>query len=162
MPSHTLLLKPTFSHSCIHRSRTRWRKLAADLLLLRTKSESSLDRQAKPRTNFEIIEDVKAHTQRSASAMDRVMVETNEGLKTVHVAGEVFHNIRTSSERVSEQIQEVSAASEQIEFAAQEVTASIENFAKFSEQASFQAEEVAAVRKSNWHRWRRSQRLQYR
>jgi methyl-accepting chemotaxis protein len=93
----------------------------------------------------EIIEDVKAHTQRTASAMDRVKVETDQGLKKVHVAGEVFHNIRTSSEKVSEQIQEVSAASEQIASAAQEVTASIENFAKFSEQASFQAEEVAAA-----------------
>ena len=86
-----------------------------------------------------------SHTQRSASAMNHVMVETDEGLKTVQVAGEVFHTIRTSSERVSEQIQEVSAASEQIASAAQEVTASIENFAKFSEQASFQAEEVAAA-----------------
>ncbi|RXJ00712.1 methyl-accepting chemotaxis protein [Anaerobacillus alkaliphilus] len=91
-----------------------------------------------------LVEEIQSDTSMSISSMDKVNDEVQTGLMLVNQAGEVFGRILAAVQKVTEQIQEISATSEEMSASSQQVAASIQQTSLIAEEASMNSQNVAS------------------
>ncbi|WP_442602674.1 methyl-accepting chemotaxis protein [Paenibacillus sp. KN14-4R] len=87
-----------------------------------------------------IVGDVK----RVSTAMEASMEQVTTGKKAVNMAGKTFDDIVISLHSVHEQVQEVSAAAEQMSAGSEQVAASLDELSTIARGASMNSQSVAA------------------
>lgn len=105
-----------------------------------------LAEQAKSSTQrvADLIITVQTDALSSATSMNKVDREVQEGIQSVHKAGEVFKRILQATEEVSKQIQDVSASSQELSASTEELGASVENMAGIAKKSTQEAKNVAS------------------
>lgn len=73
----------------------------------------------------ELINQVQTDTQITTGAMQEAIQEVESGISSVNYAGQAFHEIVKSAEKVSHKIQEVAAAAQEMASSSEEVNASV-------------------------------------
>jgi methyl-accepting chemotaxis protein len=84
------------------------------------------------------------NTDKVVHAIDKEQKEVESGLLIVREADEAFRRILQEVEHVADQVQEVSAVSEQIAAGSQEVTASVEEMARISRETNTHYQGIAS------------------
>lgn len=93
----------------------------------------------------EIIANMREDVDRSVSGMAAAAKEAEAGLAVVDEAGRAFENILHAAKNVTDQIVDVSAASQEIAASSEEITATVEEISQISRRALIQAQTVAAA-----------------
>jgi methyl-accepting chemotaxis protein len=93
----------------------------------------------------DLIRQIQHDTGEAVIAMEKGTENAELGMKVVHQAGEAFNAIVHKVERVAEQIQEVSAISEQMAASSQEVTASVIDMDKIADASLQRSKEAASL-----------------
>ncbi|MBD0382109.1 methyl-accepting chemotaxis protein [Paenibacillus sedimenti] len=92
-----------------------------------------------------LIQEIRQDTEQSVRAMEGVAQEVKQGIDTVHAAGSTFGHIVRSSQSVAEEIQDVSAAVEQMSAGSEEVAASLQEMMSISSKNASHSQSVAAA-----------------
>ncbi|MBL5766927.1 hypothetical protein B5V88_00960 [Heyndrickxia sporothermodurans] len=92
-----------------------------------------------------LIQTIQVETSKAVTSMERATKEVFEGIDVVHFAGEAFYMIQESVQTVTKQIQEVSAASEQMSTGVTHVAHSIEEITSVSETNAAGTQTVSAA-----------------
>lgn len=92
----------------------------------------------------ELIAAIMDNTDKVAHAIDKEQHEVESGLIIVREADEAFRCIMQEVEKVAEQVQEVSAVSEQIAAGSHEVSASVEEMALISRETNAHYQGIAS------------------
>ncbi|SEP11054.1 methyl-accepting chemotaxis protein [Paenibacillus sp. OV219] len=92
-----------------------------------------------------VIQQVTDDTLVAVQSMNATAVEAGEGLRSVREAGESFAGIAAASERVSGQVQEVAAASEQMAAGSEQVISSMKRLKEIARGSAETAMTVAAT-----------------
>lgn len=90
----------------------------------------------------ELIKDIQTETKRSVEEMNHVKQEVQAGIAITTETEQKFLLIVQSMEQVADQIQEMSATTEQISAGSQQVTASVSHMADISKQTSASSQNV--------------------
>ncbi|OXM82404.1 methyl-accepting chemotaxis protein [Paenibacillus rigui] len=93
----------------------------------------------------EVVQSIQEETGHTVKAMEAAMREVKEGMDMVNVAGHSFEEIRSSIDRVVQQIQEVSSASNLMAESTAQVTESIHEVVKVAEQSNAGTQELSAA-----------------
>jgi methyl-accepting chemotaxis protein len=80
----------------------------------------------------EVIQTIQTNSTYSVQAMEKVTHEVNAGIAMMNQASQSFKQILMASDGVADQIQDVSAASEQMSASSQEVAASVDETARIA------------------------------
>ena len=92
-----------------------------------------------------LITEVQEKTINAVVYMDQGKTEVSIGTQVVNVAGESFREIMKMIEKMSEQIHEISAATEEITSGSQQVVHSVREIDKESKKSAEQAQTVSAA-----------------
>ncbi|MBH5318377.1 HAMP domain-containing protein [Paenibacillus sp. GSMTC-2017] len=92
-----------------------------------------------------IIKEVQAETRLVEASMKRSVSEIEVGVDAVNVSGALFTSILKEIEAVNDQLQEVSAASEQMTAGTQQISATVTYQSELADKASAEAQSVAAA-----------------
>ena len=84
----------------------------------------------------ELIGEVRAQTEHTVEAMDMVTREVHAGITAVDTAGVAFLHILEAAKVVAEQIQEITAASEEMSTGSEQVTASVDELSRIAKNTS--------------------------
>lgn len=93
----------------------------------------------------QLIADIQAETGHAVHIMEKGTQEVAAGISAVNTAGEAFGQIRNSVNAAAHQIQEVSAASQQMSAGTAQVVHSIDVIAGIAENASSGAQQVSSA-----------------
>ncbi|UFJ39359.1 methyl-accepting chemotaxis protein [Brevibacillus humidisoli] len=93
----------------------------------------------------QLIEQIQSDTHLSVESMTTANRDVSEGMTTVRDAGEAFERIVQAVTRTTDQIQEVSAASEQLSASAQQVTGTVELMAMIARESTSHIQGVAGL-----------------
>ncbi|TXK84996.1 methyl-accepting chemotaxis protein [Paenibacillus sp. N3.4] len=93
----------------------------------------------------ELIHTIHSETNKAMISMEKTLIETNEGTNVIDQAGKSFGQIQLSVNGVSGQIQEVSAAVEQMAASALEVVHSIKSVSQLSEESAAGTQNVSGA-----------------
>ncbi|MCP3030964.1 methyl-accepting chemotaxis protein [Halobacillus sp. A1] len=91
-----------------------------------------------------IVEEIQAQISNAVFSSDQSKVEMEEGNETIKDTQSLFERIVESTEKVERQIQEVSAASEELFAGSEQAARSFLEFASFARDAETQNGEIAA------------------
>ncbi|WP_046174238.1 methyl-accepting chemotaxis protein [Domibacillus indicus] len=92
-----------------------------------------------------LILSIQSETNQAVESMESAASEVEEGIRTVHDAGNSFAHITSAIGDVTSQIQEVSAAVEQMAAGTSQVVSSINQVNSISESAASNTENVSAA-----------------
>lgn len=92
----------------------------------------------------EIIEEIQTDTKHSIGSMDRVSLETNEGMNLVEKTGASFSHIFTSAQTVANEVHEVANSAKMMLSQIDQLSKSIMEAAKQSEMTEDSTQSVAA------------------
>ncbi|WP_028590418.1 methyl-accepting chemotaxis protein [Paenibacillus massiliensis] len=73
-----------------------------------------------------LIDEIQEHIGKSAAAMQQGSIEVDKGLNVTQETGEFFENIMEATNKVANQIQDISSSTEEISASTQEMTATAE------------------------------------
>lgn len=73
-----------------------------------------------------LIDEIQEHIGKSAAAMQQGSIEVDKGLNVTQETGEFFENIMAATNKVANQIQDISSSTEEISASTQEMTATAE------------------------------------
>ncbi|MNW25956.1 Methyl-accepting chemotaxis protein McpB [compost metagenome] len=73
-----------------------------------------------------LIDEIQEHIGKSAEAMQQGSIEVDKGLNVTQETGEFFENIMAATNKVANQIQDISSSTEEISASTQEMTATAE------------------------------------
>ncbi|WP_139491669.1 methyl-accepting chemotaxis protein [Brevibacillus dissolubilis] len=91
----------------------------------------------------ELIHQIQEDTGKSVQAMDNVTREVSDGTAAVKDSSQSFHHILLSAERVSNDLQEITAATEEIATSADQVASSVQTMSGIAEDSSRYIQEVS-------------------
>ncbi|SFK99774.1 methyl-accepting chemotaxis protein [Paenibacillus sp. 1_12] len=91
-----------------------------------------------------LISTIQQETHQAAQSMEAGSKEVNEGMLVVHIAGTSFEHIEQSVLKVVTQIQEVSAAAEQMSASTEQVGNSMNYISKIVEESTTEIRHVSA------------------
>ncbi|MDQ0298931.1 methyl-accepting chemotaxis protein [Salibacterium salarium] len=91
-----------------------------------------------------IIGDIQQDMEKSTESTAKVTQEVEDGMSIVNQAKERFEEIRSYTQSVGEQIEQIAATSEEISSSSDEVTAAFREMTKITEETSSSAQNVAA------------------
>ena len=91
-----------------------------------------------------IIQAIQAMTTESVISMARVSIEATNGTKVIEKSGESFSSISSAADQVSQQLVEVSTATQKIANAAQHVKTKIDKMKIISEATDHESQSIAA------------------
>lgn len=91
-----------------------------------------------------LIEVIQADTAKAVGTMDEITSEVESGVEDVNIAGAAFQRILASAKQVANQVQEVTAFSEQMSANAQIVAESVEQVTQIAQNSANSAQNVAA------------------
>jgi len=91
-----------------------------------------------------LIEVIQADTIKAVSTMDEITDEVESGVEDVNTAGAAFQRILQAAKQVANQVQEVTASSEEMSANAQIVAESVEQVTKIAQDSANHAQNVAA------------------
>lgn len=92
----------------------------------------------------ELMKEFQEDSTKSASAMERVILEVQSGKEYVNEAGRTFNMILYAIQHVAHKIQEVSAITEEISASSEEIAASVDETARIAEEAFYSTQTIAA------------------
>lgn len=92
-----------------------------------------------------ILREVQAETRQVEASMQESVREIKVGVDAVHVSGVLFTTILQEVVRVNDQLQEVSAASEQMTAGTEQISATVNYQSELADKASAEAQSVAAA-----------------
>lgn len=93
----------------------------------------------------DLVQMINAETTKVLTAMSKGQVEAQSGVQIIMQAEKAFCEIISSMEKVTEQISEVSAASEQLSASSDEVTVQMEEMSKLSQLTATASYEVSSA-----------------
>lgn len=93
----------------------------------------------------DLIKSIQAETDKAVGSMETATSEVANGIEVVTSAGQSFRQISNSVHTVTEQIQEVSAASQQMSAGTEQVVSSIEYITEVSAQTAMGTQTVSAA-----------------
>jgi len=93
----------------------------------------------------DLILEIQDETEKAVMAMESGIQEVVNGTRIVNEAGEAFSAIVNATNLVTEKVQEVSVAAEQMAAGAEQAVAAMQNIASISEETAASAEQVAAA-----------------
>ena len=96
------------------------------------------------RTIAQMIALIQEETQVAVRSMAQTTSEVTDGIKVVNKAGESFAQIRTSVDEVANQLQDVSAAAQQLSIGVDQVLQAEQSLADIAEEAASGTQNVAA------------------
>ncbi|HZG86661.1 methyl-accepting chemotaxis protein [Paenibacillus sp.] len=91
-----------------------------------------------------VVEQIRSDIRFCAESMEHSEREVSEGATLVYRTGDAFRSIDAAAKLVLEQVEEATAASEQMSAGAEEVAASLQDIAGLSSRAASATEEVSA------------------
>jgi methyl-accepting chemotaxis protein len=92
-----------------------------------------------------LIGTIQADTSTAVNVMDSTIQEVSSGIGVVNTAGEAFNRIENLINTVAKQIQEVSAASQQMSVGAMQVVKAIDEISDVSEKTAAGTQNVSAA-----------------
>ncbi len=112
--------------------------VAQEVRKLAEESSKSTDKISK------IIEEIQQETNNAVSSMDIGRIEAAKGTKVAEATGELFFNIKKVTDQISNQIEGVSAASQEISAGTEEVTAAVKDLTAIAHNNSNFTNEIEA------------------
>ncbi|WP_274651166.1 methyl-accepting chemotaxis protein [Paenibacillus humicola] len=94
-------------------------------------------------TIAELIHSIQTTSSNAMDAMQTNVLEIEEGIANIQVAGTTFDTILASMRQVSAQTQEVSATTEELSAGTEEITSSIENMVGIARDSAGKAQTIA-------------------
>ncbi len=91
-----------------------------------------------------LIEEIREETTQAVQAMNSGTVEVERGMKIATETGETFHEILAATQRVAQQIEDVSAVAEQLSAGSEEVAASVTESSRIAQASAEGTRGVAA------------------
>lgn len=92
----------------------------------------------------ELVTTINNHTHHVVESMEVGVKEVDEGIRVVHIAGQLFEEINRNIDEVSNLVQDVSASSQQISASSEQVVHAIEEISEGSKSVAEQSQNVAA------------------
>ncbi|HCP28560.1 MAG TPA: hypothetical protein DIT96_02825 [Pseudomonas sp.] len=112
--------------------------VAQEIRILAERSKTSSEKIT------DILQGISDHTSKTVVSLDKSMTEAQAGTHIANKAGQTFSSIVESIQKVSDQIDEVSAASEQLSSESELVTASLTVLEGIANSSSADSAHVAA------------------
>ncbi|NIK77783.1 methyl-accepting chemotaxis protein [Paenibacillus castaneae] len=92
----------------------------------------------------QLVTTINTHTHHVVESMEVGAKEVDEGIRVVHIAGQLFEEINRNIDEVSNLVQDVSASSQQISASSEQVVHAIEEISEGSKSVAEQSQNVAA------------------
>lgn len=93
----------------------------------------------------ELVSTIRTHTHNVVESVEEGVKEVSEGMRVVHIAGDLFGEIKKNVDEVSNQVQDASTSSQQISASSEQILHVVEEISEGSKSVAMQSQSVAAA-----------------